>query len=67
MLWIFKPVNNPYWFEIREITFFKFRKPRIKAVSIQEYMWIIDELPVFKCKKDFNPKKGYYKQFNNYI
>ena len=63
MIWIFKPVNNPYWYEVRRIDFIEWKKPRIQALNIWEYAWVIHELPVFKCKKDCKPKSEYYEQF----
>lgn len=65
MLAVFRPVRNAYWFEIREVYFWK-KKVATKAQTINDYIWTMWEFPVFKPLVACSSKKEYYQQFETY-
>jgi hypothetical protein len=65
MIWIFKPVNNNYWFEVREIIIIDWVVKNIKALKISDYNWVLYELEVYKPLKYCKNRKEYNKQFIN--
>jgi len=65
MIAVFKPVNNKHWFDIREFEIVDGKPSTYKWLSIQEHMWMLDKLPVFKPKVYFKNKLDYYNQFKN--
>jgi len=64
MIAVFKPVNNWYWFDLREFKLRQSWKPSIyKWLKIEDYAWIIDELPIFKPKSKCKSIVEYWEQF----
>lgn len=63
MIAIFKPVNNAYWFDIREFDIIDGKYKIIKTLKIQDFIWVLDELPVFKPMKHLKPKSEFHNQF----
>lgn len=65
MIGLFTPVNNTYWFELRNIEQIE-KGYIIYPIAIEPYIWNVDEFPIFKCLKDCN-KLEYKKQFKQYF
>lgn len=65
MLAVFKPVKNAYWFEIREVYFWK-KKVATQALTISDYVWTMWEFPIFKPQVACNSMFEYYQQFEPY-
>lgn len=65
MLAVFKPVKNAYWFEIREVYFWK-KKVATQALTISDYVWTMWEFPIFKPQVACSSKFEYYQQFEPY-
>lgn len=67
MIAIFKPINNWPWFDIRELHIVKWVMKVKRWVAIEDYINIIDELPVFKPLVKCESKQAFRKQFEEYI
>lgn len=65
MLAVFQPVKNAYWFEIREVYFWK-KKVATQALTISDYVWTMWEFPIFKPQVACSSKFEYYQQFEPY-
>ena len=65
MLAVFKPVKNAYWFEIREVYFWK-KRISTKSQTISDYVLTMGEFPIFKPLVACNSKMEYYQQFETY-
>lgn len=63
MLWIFKPVNNNYWFDVREFEVVDWKYKHITFKNISDLKWVLHELPVFKPKICFENRTEFNKQF----
>ncbi len=66
MIWIFKPVNNAHWYDIREFEVINWKPWPYKWVAIANYQHDINNLPIFKPKVHCLDMKEYLDQFSNY-
>lgn len=60
MIWIFAPVNNPNWFDIREFEIVNWKPTTYKWVSIEKYY--NSNLPIYRTKHSCSLIE-YYEQF----
>ena len=68
MLAIFKPINNWYWFDLREFEVKENWKPwPFRWISIEDHIWILWELPVLKPLVRCSDKYEFYNQFQQFI
>ena len=63
MIAIFKPVNNWYWYDIREFEIINWKPSTYKWLKVSDYLWVMYELPIYKPKVYYKTKKEYLAQF----
>ena len=66
MIAIFKPVNNNPWYDLRELHIVKWKMRVKRYLKISDYIWTIEDCPVFKPLVTCN-KKEYQEQFKDYL
>ncbi len=66
MIGIFKPVNNAYWYDIREFEVINWKPWTYRWVAIADYQNQISTLPVFKPKIQCADMQEYLDQFKQY-
>lgn len=63
MIAIFKPVNNTFWFDLREFDLIDWNPKNYIWLHIADYKWLIHELPVFRPRINCWTKQEFLNQF----